>query len=395
MQFELMKDFMDGLTNWRIPGNSISVYKDGEEVFTYSSGFSDVEQKTKMQGDELFNIYSCSKVATVVAALQLYEKGLFLLDNPLYDFIPEFREMNVITPEGELKKAEKAITLRHLFTMTAGLTYNLESEGIMKAKKDNKTDTLSVAKYIATDPLAFEPGERWNYSLCHDVLAAVVEVVSGKRFSTYVKENIFDLVDAKDVYYHRTPEIIDRMGKHYSYETEECVKNIVDAQINSGSKDGVWVEIDKDSPSALGFIMSDKYDSGGAGIVTSIRDYAKFCGTLANAGICKKTEEKILSPKTIDLLRTNQLSKKQIQSFNWEQLKGYGYGLGVRTMMNRAQSGSNGSVGEFGWGGAAGATVMVDVERNFAYFYAHHMLNPQEEYYQPRLRNVAFTCLDS
>ena len=192
MNFQSMKDFMDRLTNWRIPGNSISVYHKGSEVFRYSSGYSDLESKTPMTGDELLNIYSSSKITTVTAALQLYEKGLFLLDDPLYSFIPEYRDVYIKTENGDVKKAEKAITMRHLFTMTAGLTYNFDTDGMEKAREltDGKMDTVTVAKCIAKDPLSFEPGTRWQYSLCHDVLAAAVEVISGQRFSDYVKRNI-------------------------------------------------------------------------------------------------------------------------------------------------------------------------------------------------------------
>ncbi|MBQ4516608.1 MAG: beta-lactamase family protein, partial [Clostridia bacterium] len=135
MNFQYMKNFMDSLTDWIIPGNSIVVYKDGKEVFSYQSGYSDLENKVKMCGGELFNIYSCSKPATVTAALQLYEKGKFLLSDPLYDFIPEFRNMYVKTESGELVKAKSPITMRHLFTMTAGLTYDTTLPCYEKAQK--------------------------------------------------------------------------------------------------------------------------------------------------------------------------------------------------------------------------------------------------------------------
>ncbi len=392
MDFSLMKKFMDRLTAWRIPGNSISVYHKGSEVFRYSSGYSDVESKTPMNGDELLNIYSCSKITTVTAALQLYERGLFLLDDPLYDFIPEYREMYVKTPDGTVKKAENAITMRHLFTMTAGLTYNFKTDGLNNARKltDGKMDTLTVARCIAQDPLSFEPGDHWSYSLCHDVLAAAVEVVSGKRFRDYVKENIFAPLGVSDIYYQRPEEVKNRMASQYDYFTGTITDDIVAAQINSGSE-GVWKNIGKDV--AGGHRMGEEYDSGGAGIAVSVADYAKLGSALAMGGKTD-TDERILASSTVDLMRQNQLSGEQIKTFNWSQLKGYGYGLGVRCMIDKAKGGSTGSLGEFGWGGAAGATMLVDPDREFALFYAHHMLNPQEEYYQPRLRNVAYTCLD-
>ena len=125
MDFKNLKNFMDSLTDWIIPGNSAVVYKDGQKVFEYSSGYSDLENKIKMTGEENINIYSCSKVATVTAALQLYEQGKFLLSDPLYEYIPEFKEMYVKSGE-RIEKAKNPITLRNLFTMTAGLTYNMD-----------------------------------------------------------------------------------------------------------------------------------------------------------------------------------------------------------------------------------------------------------------------------
>ena len=101
-----MRDLMDRLTAWRIPGNAAVVYLDGKEVFSYQSGFADLETKEPITPKHMLNLYSCSKVATVTAALQLYEKGLFLLDDPLYEFLPEFREMTVKQPDGTVKKAE-------------------------------------------------------------------------------------------------------------------------------------------------------------------------------------------------------------------------------------------------------------------------------------------------
>ena len=142
---------MDDLTSWIIPGNSIVVYKDGQQVFSYQSGFSDLEKRVPMRGGELFNIYSCSKVATVTAALQLYERGKFLLDDPLYYYIPEFRNMNVRLSGSEIKKTTRPITMRHLFTMTAGFDYNTHAPWRKKADAltGGKMDTLQVARCLA------------------------------------------------------------------------------------------------------------------------------------------------------------------------------------------------------------------------------------------------------
>ena len=390
MNFSYMKEFMDRLTAWRIPGNSISVCVDNKEVFSYQSGYADVENKIPMTQDKLFNIYSCSKVATVTAAMQLFERGYFLLDDPLYDFIPEYKEMYIKNENGENVKAKNPITLRHLFAMTSGLDYNIENTSMEKSIKitDGKMDTLTVIKCLAEEPLCFEPGSRWCYGMSHDVLAAVVEVISGKKFSEYVKENIFEPLEMKESFYHNE-KIQGKMAEQYRYVNAKEVDLVKLQTAADNRNEGHTVHEDK----SVRFVFGSEYDSGGAGITTSVSDYSKFVSALANGGVGMNSEQ-IISKSTIDLIRTNQLNERLLNYFSWPHLAGYGYGLGVRTLIDKAKGGSCGNLGEFGWGGAAGATVLVDPDLKLSMFYAHHMLNPQEEYYQPRVRNVLYSCIN-
>lgn len=384
MNFEYMKNFMDSLTEWIIPGNSVVIYKDGKKVFEYSSGYSDLEKKIKKTGKEQLYIYSCSKVATVTAALQLYEQGKFLLSDPLYEYLPEFKKM-YLKDGDRIKAAENPITIRDLFTMTAGLSYATNTPAFEKARKltDGKMDTRTVIKCLAEEPLLFEPGARWNYSLCHDVLAVLAEVVSGMRFSEYMKKNIFEPLDMNNSYYHAPNDVI--ISPQYIYEIQDT-KNIVELQ----QKEHTTGVVKRAYGNEL--VFGENYDSGGAGIITTVDDYAKFAAALANSGT-GLNNNRILSSATVKLMKTNQLNEAQRKTMNWRRLRGYGYGLGVRTLIDKAESGSNSSIGEIGWGGAAGATIIADTEEKVALFYAHHMLNPQEEYYQPRLRNVLYSCL--
>ena len=384
MNFEYMKNFMDSLTEWIIPGNSVVIYKDGKKVFEYSSGYSDLEKKIKKTGEEQLYIYSCSKVATVTAALKLYEQGKFLLSDPLYEYLPEFKKMYV--KDGDrIKAAENPITIRDLFTMTAGLSYATNTPAFEKARKltDGKMDTRTVIKCLAEEPLLFEPGARWNYSLCHDVLAVLAEVVSGMRFSEYMKKYIFEPLDMNNSYYHTPNDVI--ISPQYIYEIQDT-KNIVELQQKEHTSGVVKRAYGNE------LVFGENYDSGGAGIITTVDDYAKFAAALANSGT-GLNNNRILSSATVKLMKTNQLNEAQRKTMNWRRLRGYGYGLGVRTLIDKSESGSNSSIGEIGWGGAAGATIIADTEEKVALFYAHHMLNPQEEYYQPRLRNVLYSCL--
>ena len=391
MDFTNLKNFMDHMAADRTPGNAIAVYVGGKKVFQYESGYSDLENQIPLTGEEMYCIYSCSKVTTVTAGVQLLERGKILLTDPLYDYIPEFKEMYVQMPDGEVKKAENTITVGDLFSMTAGFTYNFKTPGFEKAGEvtGGKYDTAETVRCIAADPLAFEPGTHWRYSICHDVLAGLISVVSGQKFRDYVKENIFDPLNMTESVYHHTPETLERTAPKYSFVVDGNENfNIVEAQKYGRSHKGYFKRMDK----KINHVLGAEYDSGGAGIVTTVSDYVKLAAALAGYGK-GLTGERILSPYSVDLMRTNRLNEELLKDLNWKQLAGYGYGLGVRTHINPAKSGMIGNLGEFGWGGAAGATVIVDPQIGLGVFYAQHTLNPREEYYQPRLKNVVYSCL--
>ena len=393
MNFDKLKDLMNSFVDdgYAI-GNTVTVYLDSKNVYNYSCGYSDLKTKTLMTGNEHFNFYSCSKPITVTAALQLFERGRFLLSDPLYEYIPEFRDMYIKSPDGELVKATKPITILNLFNMTAGFDYNTKSEAFEKAREitNGKMNTLETIKCLASMPLLFEPGTRFQYSLCHDVLAAVVEAISGKKFRDFVKENIFDPLDMTQSVYHITPEIEKNMATQYTFMPHgEKELDFVNAQMSGSDKRGIFTEVGTGNYLMLG----EEYDSGGAGVISTAQDYAKFATALANFGK-GMTGERILSPATVELMRTNSLDSEQIKTLNWSQLKGYGYGFGVRTMMDKIKASSLGSVGEFGWGGAAGSSVYIDPDKRLAAVYCKHNLNPFEQYYQPRVRNVLYACLE-
>lgn len=389
MDFEPLRAYLNRLTDWIIPGNAISVWKDGKEVFVGQSGYADVETKEPMTADHWINIYSTSKVTTVTAAAQLLEQGYFLLEDPVWAYLPAYRDLQVRWPDGSVRKAEKTMTMRHLFTMTSGLDYNCGGPAIEKARAltGGAMDTVTVANCLAGEPLSFEPGTHWQYSLSHDVLAAVVEVISGKRFRDYVRENLFELLGIEKAVYHNEP-VRDRMAQQYNYAVE-AETDPVELQRSSRNEHGRLENVGK---GVVNFVFGPEYDSGGAGITTTVREYARLAAALAGNGL-GANGERILAPGTVELLRTNQLDEVQMRDFNWAALKGYGYGLGVRCLLSKAAAGTVGGYGELGWGGAAGAAFYADPTENLGVFYAHHMLNPQEDYYQPRLRNVIYNCI--
>lgn len=393
MDFSNVKAFLDYMVENRTPSSAVVIYYGGEKVYSYATGYADLESKKPFTGTEHVNIYSCSKVTTVTAAAQLLEKGLFLMNDPLYAYIPEYKHMTVKDKNGDIRDAIRPITVGDLFSMTAGFNYDLNCPSIKNAREitGGKCDTLTVIRELAKEPLSFDPGEHWQYSLCHDVLAGLVEAVSGMKFRDYVKKNIFEPLGMDKSVYHHTPEILENMASQYSFVPKGQSSNfdIVEAQKYGKSNDGTFVNVGK----RVSHVLGEEYDSGGAGITTTVDDYAKLAAALAGGGK-GVNGERILSANTVELMKVDRLTPAQHKDYNWSALAGYGYGMGVRTHIDQAKSGSIASLGEFGWGGAAGASFYADTKSNLGVFFVQHCLNPREEWYQPRLKNIIYSCLD-
>lgn len=363
MDFSTLTTFLDALKGKRsIPSVDCAVSLQGQRVYRHSANAGQ---------DDLYFLYSVSKVITCTAAAQLLERGKLLLTDEICEYLPEYRDMAVKRADGQLEEAQTRITVRHLFTMSAGLNYNLEAPSIQKAVQESggRAPTREIARAIAQEPLDFEPGTHWQYSLCHDVLAALVEAVSQMRFADYVREHIFAPLGMENSTYHPTPEQLTHIAPQFRYD--------------DAAREAVPI------PKAARHVLGPEYDSGGAGVVSCVSDMLAFAQALANGGT-GANGARILSPRTVDLMRMNQLNEAQMRDFNWIQMAGYGYGLGVRTMVSPAQGGALSAIGEFGWGGAAGSYIMIDPDHRLCAFYAQHMLNNQEPYVHPRLRNLIY-----
>ena len=337
--FEKTKAFCDSFLELGVPGFDLAVYQDGKCILRHMNGYSDLENKVKMTGDERYNIYSCSKVITCVAAMQLWEKGLFSLEDKLSDYMPEFKDMTVKVKDG-IKKAEKPILVRHLFEMTAGFSYHCRSPHIITAisETDGRCPTRETMKYLAKEPLLFEPGDRWEYSLCHDVLAALVEVISGEKFETYVKKNIFDIAGMSRSSFMLPEEELNTIAEQYRFENGRAVnvgKNIVSYKLGS------------------------EYASGGAGGISTVDDYIKFLEALRT--------HKLLKVETLKLMMTDRLTEWQKRTY-WTQAT-HGYGLGVRCPKGNKQ------YTDFGWGGAACAYLAVDLENKISLYFGAHLIS--------------------
>lgn len=215
MNFKELEILIDSMPDKNIPAADCAVYYKRIPVFRHITGYSDTEKKIPLSEENLFYMYSASKVTTCVAALQLYEKGLYGLDDPVSEYLPEFKNMWVRT-EGtaEPVPAKNPVTIRQLFTMSAGLTYDLNTSFIENAvaNTNGRAPLREIVKAIAMNPLVFEPGTHYRYSLCHDILGGLIEVLSGDKFGSYIKKNIFDPVGMNETGFKINDSIKSRIA---------------------------------------------------------------------------------------------------------------------------------------------------------------------------------------
>ncbi|MEV5026637.1 serine hydrolase domain-containing protein [Paenibacillus sp. LPE1-1-1.1] len=377
MDFKPLSHFIDRITTWRIPWAEVLVIHRNETVYRYRNGYVNLEEMTPINNGQIINMYSMTKILTCTAALQLVEKGEILLNDPLSFYLPEFLEMSVqkTLHNGEVvqDKAERPIMVRDLFTMTAGFCHDFAAPFIQEVKNrtNGKVPTRIFVKALAKEPLLFEPGTRWNYSFCHDVLAALVEVVDGRQFSTYIRDEITGPLGLKDTGFDLSIEQQSRLAPQYEYDKE------------------LGKPIRKDENIAR---FGSEYESGGAGLFSTVNDYAMFLNTLTNLGT-SSNNIRILSPASVELMRTDHLTESTRGDFSWEHMAGYGFGLGVRTHISATKSGSLSSIGEFGWSGAAGCLAIIDPNSQLTVMYGQQLLNSQEPIVHPRLRNIIYSCL--
>ena len=369
MNFTALDAYLDSLLDFGLPMYDCTVHVGYKEVYRRRGGYIDVQSRRRHEAGTLYYLYSATKPVTCAALLHLMEQGAFALSDPVSRFLPEFGAVRL---RGN-RPVPVPITMEHLFTMTAGLNYDLETQAIQQAAAGGLAPTRKIVRAMAETPLSFVPGERWQYSLCHDVLCAVAEVITGEKFRDFVRRVIFSPLGMSDSFYGIPGEAENaRMASLYRYSDESRTSR----KIGRGCT----------------FILGKEHDSGGAGMVSSAEDYIRFADALAAGGI-GENGARILSPETVELMRENRLTPAAARSMDWPHLRGYGYGLGVRTMMDPAASGAKTPLGEFGWGGAAGAILIVEPRSRTAVYYAQHTLNPHHDKVLPELRDTVFACL--
>lgn len=388
MDFTKLTDYLNTLEEkYNVHGLDIKITKEHTAVYRYMTGCSDYEGKVPVSAGDLYDIYSCTKVITMVGVMQLIEQGRIDLQAPLETYLPEFSSMQYAsdfqigqfpfswpTEASALAPARNKMRIHDLMSMTAGMSYDVAAKPILEVVEatNGEANTRQIVAAMAKMPLLCEPGTHFSYALGHDVLAAVVEVVTGMTFGQYMKENVFEPLGIREMYYQVPESEKHRLSAKYA-------------------KDRDTGEVKPDN--SINYRITKNYESGGAGLATTVDEYSKVLEALANGGV-GATGRQILTQESIALMSRNWLTEQQMQDFAMTGKVGYGYGLGVRTLVDGTKSKS--PVGEFGWDGAAGAYAVVDPVNHVSIFYTHEILGMMEAYSEihPTIRDLTYDALE-
>lgn len=345
----------------RVSGIVNLVLRNGEVIHYEATGKRGSDTDAPMKVDDLFRIYSMTKPVTSVAAMQLYEQGKFQLSDPVTKFVPELKDLKVLNGAGQFEPVKQVMTMHQLLMHTAGMSYGFNAQNDIVDQLYLQADLVSSANLdefvarLAKLPLRSQPGERYHYSVAVDVIGLIVERISGQRLDDYITENILDPLEMHDTFFE-VP-----LGKRDRFTQNHFIN----------PKTGTLVNSDY-APAPYGYrkgvALSDFFDvtlfAGGAGLVSTAMDYARFAEMLRRGGELEGV--RILGSKTVRFMTRNHLSEDSMHAA-WEQMPtpdigrpGFGFGLGLGVVTDSAAIGVLGSDGEYNWGGAAGTIFWVD-----------------------------------
>ena len=378
-----MDEFLSSHVQHGPAGCGCAVAQYGEKLYEGYFGYADLEKKIPITADTIYRQFSSTKVVICTAAMMLYERGKFLLNDPIYEYFPEWRDTQVAVeqPDGTyiIRPVARPIQVRDCFTMSMGIGYGGEdyTHRMMQKVRDELATTIGDytlrddIRAMAQVPVRFDPASHCLYGFGHELVAGMIEVASGMTVGEFLQKEIFDPLGMTSTGYRYFGDTRERMVTPYIRHedgTMEPTTGFFDMRHEPGAK----------------------YEAGGAGLFSTVNDYLTFTQMLACGGEYKG--ERIIGRKTIDLMRQNHLTEAQLKEFRNSYLDGYGYGLGVRTLMEPGRM-SNSSVGEFGWTGYMGTYVAIDPSEKASVVYMHNLVPNMEEYTHHRVRNIAFGML--
>lgn len=382
---ELLQSFVDG----GLPGCSLHIAKDGENLYEGYFGYSDVEKKIPVTSESLFRQASMSKLPLYTTLMILYEQGKFLLSDPIYDFFPEWRHSTKFFtyPNGDTRivPTGRPVTVRDVLTMRCGLPYcNFPGEtdsGTLRYMQKKMQPLWDQGHFtlreqiaaMADVPQAFEPGRRWLYGFSSELAAGIIEAVCGKSVDDAFEELLFEPLGMTQTRSHYFGDAKERMVRLYQ-KTQEGTLSPINSPLD-----------DKHMP-------GKEHECGWARLFSTGADYTKLMQMLACGGVYRGT--RIMGRKTIDLMRTNTLTENPSGVFGDLYNAGYGYGFGVRTLVDKQKGNHNGSVGAFGWTGGFGTWCESDPSEGLSIVYMHNMMPNEEVYYHLRVRAAAYGALN-
>lgn len=373
-----MQEFVD---RGVVRGISTLVARRGRVVHRSLHGERDAEAGLQMTDDTLFRLYSMTKPIVSTALMILHEEGRFQLEQPVANYLPAFAETKVIEADGSLVDAAQPISIADVLGHTAGLTYDFMIDNPAAAlyrehqvMHDATRSLEEVVDLIASLPLGFQPGERWHYSVGIDVVARLIEVIADQPLGAFLSERVFRPLGMIDTGFGVPDDQLGRLSSMYGlpdlvgegYHAGDLVEAAM-----SGFNERIDVSATYPTSSP------DVFVRGGLGLFSTIDDYHRFAQMLGNGGALDG--ERVVGRKTLELMHANRLPPA-MQPFEIMGMPspGLGFGLGSRVMVDVAASNGPGSVGEFGWAGAAKTYYWVDpVEELVCVFMAQYMTGPE------------------
>ena len=376
MNFEKITAYLNSVTEeYGIPSVDCMIMRDHKQLYRYMTGTVDTEHTVPVSAENQYLVFSMTKLQTMTAVMQLVEQGRLSLDDEVAKYLPAYGKLTVeekADGKSIVVPAKRPMLIRHLVSMQSGLDYDLNRPGIVRVLKEygDKATTRRIVDAFVETPLKFHPGEHFMYSLSHDVVAAIIEVVSGRSFGEYLQEYVWKPLGMKRTHFFKRSVPEPKLAQQYI-----C-----------GEKGIVPMEND------CNYQLSGAYESGGAGLVSCTEDYALLADMLACGGT-GLTGARVLKPETVDIIKTDLLSEqghRDIVATMGRQ--GYGYGCGMQILMQPELVGSPAPAGVFGWDGAAGSCTIMEKDSRTALVFVMHVRNCGISYstIHPRLRDLLF-----
>ena len=375
----------------KIPGCQVLVSRHGIPAYFESMGLMDRERGKAMRDDTIFRIYSMTKPITSVVLMMLWEEGRFQLTDPIHRFIPSWRDQRVwqegVGDEMVTRPPLAPPTMQHILSHTAGLTYGgllpgLETpvdeayRGLGVARGEGET-LREFADKLGRVPLLYDPGQRWCYSLATDVCGALVEIISGQPFETFLQERILQPLGMVDTGFRVSDEQVDRFAA--------CYMRLPDKRL-----------ILEDDPETSHYRHKRNFFSGGGGLVGTTTDYMAFCEMLRQGG--QYNGYQLLGRRTLELMTANHLlggqslAQMALGAFSETANAGVGFGLGFASTLDEVASASVGA-GDFYWGGRASTLFWVDPEEDLQVIFMTQLIPSSTFNFRGQLKNIVYGAL--